>query len=117
MARQNIDGERKALLRRVADGFRFEGLVPRSLWQDRAREKGVLIVTQRALLGASLHVQSLEGQFPPIGAVIPAALLKGRSGIEYSGDAMDAHLYTIKAQRSQERQALKTLTALKAAIL
>ena len=117
MARQKVDGERKALMRRVADGFRYEGLVTRSGWETRGREKGVLIVTQRALLGASLHVQSLEGQFPPIGAVIPAALLKGRSGIEYSGEAMDARLYSYKAQRSQEREALKTLTALKAAIL
>ncbi len=117
MARQVVDGERKGVLRRQVDGFLFTGLERRSNWAAREREKGVVLVTMRRLASMALHIESLNGQFPVAGqTVIPAALVKGGTGIETTGAAMDAHLYTIKAQRSIEREAFKTLTAIQKAI-
>ena len=67
-----IDGERKVIARRVdASAMRFEGLVPRSQWETRAAEAGVTIVTQRAFMGAMLHDQSLNGQYPAVGHIFP----------------------------------------------
>ncbi|HEY6010034.1 MAG TPA: hypothetical protein VIX18_01085, partial [Nitrospirota bacterium] len=80
MARLIIDGERKALLVRVGTSFRFDGLLRRSEWESRKAQPGTLIVTQRCLNGAALHVQGLKGQYPTIGTLIPAALFAHRSG-------------------------------------
>jgi hypothetical protein len=115
MPRSTIDGERKALLRRVdAASFLFVGLVPRSVWESAKASPGIRIVTQRVLMGATLHVQSLAGQLPIAGeTIIPAALLKGRSGQYRSGRAMDAHLTAIATQRKAERAAFKVINSVK----
>lgn len=118
MARQDIDGERKALL--VPSGaahYSFSGLLRRSEWAAfKDADKGIL-VTMRALNGACLHIQSLNGQFPPIGTRIPRKLLENRSGQRTNGIAMDAMLGEYAATRKSEREALKALKVIKAAIL
>lgn len=103
-----IDGERKIIVRRVSPAtMRFEGLVPRSVWEARKAEPGITIVTQRAFMGAMLHDQTLQGQYPSVGHIFPAALLSKRSGRTRSGKAMAAHLNRISTQRSAERAAWK----------
>lgn len=115
MAQNNnnsIDGERKAVLRVVdTANYEYTGLVGRTQWEP-FKKKGYVLVTQRALLGASLHVESLNGQLPNEGTIIPKALLKGRSGVFKGGDQMAQHLDTAKTARKAERGALKTINEL-----
>lgn len=114
-----IDGERKALLRRVdASTFLFVGLLRRSEWATVKAEPGVMLTTQRALMGATLHVESLKGQMPVAGQTrIPAALFAHRSGRARTGRQMDNHLTAIAAQRSAERQYARILQGAKKVIL
>ena len=117
MASAPIDGERKALVRAVSGGLMFVGLLRRSEWESRPRKAGELLVTQRALVGAALHIESLNGQFPIAGqTVIPRALLTGRSGVQHTGAAMDALLYSYRVQATEGREAIKALKAIKAQI-
>lgn len=110
MSRPVIDGERKAVLRLVSPGtFRYEGLVTRSVWETLKPEAGMKLATMRALNGATLHVQSCAGQFPAVGTLIPAALLRNRSGQTRSGRQMDRHLTAIATQRTAEKQYARIL--------
>lgn len=105
-----IDGERKALMRRIdAASIQFVQLLPRSSWQRITPEAGVSLVTMRCLMGASLHHEPLQRQFPVPGTVFPVALFSKRSGQKRSGKAMTRHLDSIKEQRSAERQYAKLL--------
>ena len=115
--KQSIDGQRKAVLRIVdAANYEYTGLVRESEWTG-FKKKGHILVTMRALEGATLHLEQLDGQLPGVGTIIPKALLKGRSGVFKGGDQMAQHLDTIKSNRKAERASVKTLNALKAAIL
>ena len=112
-----IDGERKVVLRRVDVGnFAFEGLVPRSKWSTMKAQVGVILMTQRAFLGATLHLPQLDGQFPAVGTVVPVALLKGRTQTR-TGKAMDLHLKDIAATSKEIKADAKRYRAIKASIV
>lgn len=107
---RNIDGERKGVLVRIDAGtFRYDGLRTRSEWEPLKAQPGVVLVSMRALTGITLHVQECKGQFPSVGTLIPAKLLKGRSGIKRTGRAMSQHLDAIKVQRKEERTYARAL--------
>jgi len=113
-----IDGERKGVLTRVDVGtFRFEGLIPRSQWAALKAQPGRTLITQRALIGATLHLPELQGQLPAVGTIIPVALLKGRSGSFRTGKAMDQHLTDIAAVRKDLKADAKRYREIKAKIV
>ena len=106
------DGQRKGVMRVInAANCEYTGLQGEVDWRP-FRKTGYFLVTQRALLGASLHVESLNGQFPTIGTIFPRKLFAGRSGVFKSGDQMAQHLDTAKTARKAERGALKTINEL-----
>jgi hypothetical protein len=112
-----IDGERKGILTRVDLGnVRFDGLFRRSQWATLKAKPGVSLITIRALLGATLDLPGLDGELPPVGTIIPVALLKGRSGVKRNGAQMDAHLATIKATRDADKADAKRYRQIKASI-
>lgn len=113
-----IDGERKAVLVRVDIGnFRFEGLIPRSQWSKVKAMPGRALVTQRTLIGATLHMPQLEGQLPPVGLIIPVKLFKGRSGLFRTGKAMDSHLVGLANTQKWLKADAKRYRAIKADIV
>lgn len=112
-----IDGQRKAALRSVdTANYEFTGLKRESEWRT-FKQKGYVLVTLRALEGATLHLEQLNGQLPEVGQIIPKALFKGRSGVFKGGDQMAQHLDSIKVNAKNGRAAVKALNQIKAAIL
>jgi hypothetical protein len=113
-----IDGERKGILQRVDLGnFKYLGAERRSVWSTLKTKPGIVIVTLRALEGATLDLPGLDGQLPAVGTIIPVELFKGRSGVKRSGAAMSAHLETIKAKGKADKADAKRYRAIKASIL
>jgi hypothetical protein len=97
----DIDGERKPLLRRVSTThWEFVGLKRISEWSKIKATPGLALTTQLALMGACLHVQQLDGQYPQIGQLIPVELMKGRTLVR-SGRAMTAHMRVIDDGRAE----------------
>jgi hypothetical protein len=108
-----IDGERKALLRRISTThWEFVGLRRISEWSKIKAEPGLALTTQLALLGACLHIQGLEDQFPPKGQLIPVELFNGRTLVR-SGRAMTAHMRTIDDGQAELRAKAKKFDEIK----
>jgi hypothetical protein len=113
-----IDGERKAILTRVDVGnFSYSGLLRRSAWATKKASPGTVIVTARALMSMTLDLPGLDGQLPPIGTLIPADLVQGKSGVKRSGAAMALHLKTIETNRKADLADAKRFRAIKASIV
>jgi hypothetical protein len=107
-----VDGERKYQIVKAGPGMvRIVALLRRSAWRKVRSETLYPMVKVH---GATLHVQELNGQLPPIGFEFPEALLHGTGR---SGKAMSAHLTTISDQRKAERDAWKKLNTIKAQIV
>lgn len=117
IVREPIDGQRKYVIRNQADGTSLvAAFITETEWSTRRAHKGETLVTQRALHGATLNAFQ-NHRLPVVGDVFATKLLEGRSGQFRSGREMNAHLVALKAEAKAGREAVKTLNALRKAIL
>jgi hypothetical protein len=107
------DGERKPLLRRINPAnWEFVRLMRISEWSKFKAQPDFALTTQLALLGACLHIQGLEDQFPPKGQLVPVELMKGRTLLR-SGRSMMAHMRTIDDGKVELRAKAKKFDEIK----